>query len=315
MLSIQYRFGMEIRQLRYLVALAEERHFTRAAARANVAQPALSRQIRSLETELGVPLVDRTSRRVSMTDAGTRLVERARRILDEVEAARADVYDLRQLLQGRVRFGVSTTPGPVDVAALVAAFHRIHPGVELDVRDALSVELARHLRADRLDLALLTAIGEAERRQLKLLLVDEEPLVLCVGTGHPLAGRKRIAIRDLRDERFAVFHPGATIRMAGGAGCGRGGLRAGGRVRVQRPRAHARDHRPRPRRRDPPVLSGRLTRRGNGGGEPGRALAGPPSLPRPPPRPRAVARCSGVHGDVARAPGSTSRQPFSGAPM
>lgn len=203
---------MELRQLRYLVALAEERHFTRAAARANVAQPALSRQIRSLETELGVPLVDRTSRRVSLTGAGERLVERARRILDEVEAARADAQDLRQLLRGRVSFGVSATPGPVDVAALVAAFHRIHPGVELDVRDALSLELARRLRTDALDLALLTGVREDERRGLELLLVAKERLVLCVGTGHPLAARKRVAVGDLRDERFAVFHAGATIR-------------------------------------------------------------------------------------------------------
>jgi LysR family transcriptional activator of glutamate synthase operon len=203
---------MEIRQLRYLVALAEERHFTRAAARANVAQPALSRQIRALEVELGVPLVDRTSRRVTLTGAGERLVERARRILDEVDAARADAQDLRQLVRGRVSFGVSTTPGPVDVAALVAAFHRMHPGVELDVRDALSVQLARRLRADELDLALLTTVAEDDRRQLELLLVAEECLVLCVGAGHRLAARRRVAIRELRDERFAVFHAGATIR-------------------------------------------------------------------------------------------------------
>src|ERR1700712_4450037 len=151
---LQYRYGMEIRQLRYLVALAEERHFTRAAARASVAQPALSRQIRSLEVELGVPLVDRTSRRVALTEAGERLGARARRVLAEVEAARGEALDLRELLRGRVAIGVSTTPGPVDVAALLAAFHREHPGVELDVGDALSTELARRLRADELDVAL-----------------------------------------------------------------------------------------------------------------------------------------------------------------
>jgi LysR family transcriptional activator of glutamate synthase operon len=203
---------MEIRQLRYLVALAEERHFTRAAARASVAQPALSRQIRNLEVELGVPLVDRTSRRVALTDAGERLVARARRILAEVEAARGDALDLRELLRGRVAIGVSTTPGPVDVAALLAAFHREHPGVELDVRDALSTELARRLRADELDVALLTAVGEGERRQLELHPVAQEPLVLCVAADHRLATRRRVAVGELRDERFAVFQPGATIR-------------------------------------------------------------------------------------------------------
>jgi DNA-binding transcriptional LysR family regulator len=212
MLLIQYRDGMEIRQLRYLVALAEERHFTRAAARASVAQPALSRQIRSLELELGVPLVDRTSRRVALTPAGERLVERARRVLAEVEAARADALDLRELLHGRVSFGVSTTPGPLDVASMIAAFHRAHPGVDLDVRDALSRHLAESLRSDDLDAALLTAVEPEHRRQLDLELAAEEPLVLCVGAGHRLMGRKRIAVGDLRGERFAAFHAGATIR-------------------------------------------------------------------------------------------------------
>jgi LysR family transcriptional activator of glutamate synthase operon len=107
---------------------------------------------------------------------------------------------------------VSTTPGPVDVAALVATFHREHPGVELDVRDALSTELARRLRADELDVALITAVSEHERRQLDLLAVAQERLVLCVGAGHRLSERRRVNVRELRDERFAVFQPGATIR-------------------------------------------------------------------------------------------------------
>jgi DNA-binding transcriptional LysR family regulator len=94
----------------------------------------------------------------------------------------------------------------------VAAFHRIHPAVELDVRDALSLELADELRADELDVAVLTAVGEGERRQLELVLVDEERLVLCVGVTHSLAARKRVSVRDLREERFAAFHRGATIR-------------------------------------------------------------------------------------------------------
>ncbi|HET6509153.1 MAG TPA: LysR family transcriptional regulator [Baekduia sp.] len=205
---------MEIRQLRYLVALADERHFTRAARRANVAQPALSRQIQALEAELGVGLVNRTTRHVSLTDAGERMVERARRILGEVDAARADAQNERRLLEGRVRFGVSSTPGPVDVAAVVAAFHDAHPAVELDVSDALSVEVARRLRDGELDLGLVTGLDEDHRRGLQLTLVTEERLVLCVGASHALASRKRVRLRDLRAERFAVFHPGATIRAA-----------------------------------------------------------------------------------------------------
>jgi DNA-binding transcriptional LysR family regulator len=212
MVLLQYQVGMEIRQLRYLVALAEEQHFTKAAVRANVAQPALSRQIRNLEAELGVPLVDRTSRRVALTDAGERLVVRARRILDEIEAARRDALNLHELIDGRVSVGITTTPGSVPVPGLLAAFNRLHPGVELDVREDLSVQLAQRLRSDELDAALLTAVGAEHRRQLELLLVAEEPLALCVARGHRLARRRRIAMADLRDEPFGVFHAGATIR-------------------------------------------------------------------------------------------------------
>src|SRR3954452_18297225 len=99
---------MELRQLRYLVALADERHFTRAAARERVAQPALSQQVRKLEDELGVGLVDRTTRRVHLTAAGELLVAHARRVLTELDDARAELQRLTGLVSGRVTIGLTT---------------------------------------------------------------------------------------------------------------------------------------------------------------------------------------------------------------
>src|SRR5437667_12740815 len=96
---------MDLRQLRYLVALAEERHFTRAAAREHIAQPALSQQIRRLEEELGLPLVERTTRQVTITHAGRLLVARARRILGEIDAASAELAALKGKASGRVNVG------------------------------------------------------------------------------------------------------------------------------------------------------------------------------------------------------------------
>src|SRR5215471_12580366 len=96
---------MDLRQLRYLVALADERHFTRAAAREQVAQPALSQQIRRLEAEVGIPLVHRTTRRVELTEAGENLVVRARRALAEVDAARAELADLAGVRSGHLLIG------------------------------------------------------------------------------------------------------------------------------------------------------------------------------------------------------------------
>ncbi|MGI8412351.1 MAG: LysR family transcriptional regulator, partial [Solirubrobacteraceae bacterium] len=107
---------MELRQLRYLLALAEERHFTRAAAREHIAQPALSQQIRRLENEVGLTLVERTTRRVVLTDAGELLVARARRILAEVDAAQAEMQGLRGIQTGHVTVGAMHTMGPVDLS-------------------------------------------------------------------------------------------------------------------------------------------------------------------------------------------------------
>src|SRR5437764_4978775 len=129
---------MELSQLRYLVALAEELHFTRAAAREHIAQPALSQQIRRLEDEVGLALVERTTRRVTMTEAGDLLVARARRILAELEAAGAELQALRGVQSGRVVVGTLHTMGPVDISLLLAEFHGEHPLVELTVREQSS---------------------------------------------------------------------------------------------------------------------------------------------------------------------------------
>src|SRR5437016_3426180 len=124
---------MELSQLRYLVALAEERHFTRAAAREHIAQPALSQQIRRLEDEVGLALVERTTRRVAVTDAGDLLVARARRILAELEAAHFELQALRGVQTGHVTVGALHTMGPVDVSLALASFHERYPAVELTV--------------------------------------------------------------------------------------------------------------------------------------------------------------------------------------
>src|SRR5450755_637863 len=111
---------MDLRQLRYLVALSEEQNFTRAAAREHIAQPALSQQIRRLEDELGLALVERTTRRVAITDAGELLVARARRILAEIDAAPVELQDLRGVHGGHVTVGAMHTMGPVDLALVLA---------------------------------------------------------------------------------------------------------------------------------------------------------------------------------------------------
>src|ERR687895_2266248 len=203
---------MELRQLRYLVALADEQHFTRAAARLHIAQPALSQQIRRLEDEVGVALVDRTTRHVALTPAGELLVARARRALSEIDAAAAELADLAGVRTGRVVIGAMRSTGRFDLSALLAAFHARHPGIELVVREEPSEVMLQRLHADALDVAFLSVNRLDAGPDIQLHPLLDEPLVALLATDHPLAARRRIDMAELRDERFVVFGEGGSLR-------------------------------------------------------------------------------------------------------
>jgi DNA-binding transcriptional LysR family regulator len=203
---------MELRQLRYLVALADERHFTRAAAREHIAQPALSQQIRRLEAEVGLTLVERTTRRVAMTDAGELLVARARRILAELEDAQAELGTLAGVKGGRLSVGALHTMGPVDLSLLLAAFHRNHPAIELTVREQSSEELAEMLRDDEIDLAFLSVTERIQSHGLELHHLVSEELVAVLPTQHPLASRDGVALSELAGDPFISFRTGSRLR-------------------------------------------------------------------------------------------------------
>jgi DNA-binding transcriptional LysR family regulator len=203
---------MDLRQLRYLVALAEERHFTRAAAREHIAQPALSQQIKRLEEEVGLTLVERSTRQVTITDAGELLVARGRRMLAEMEAARAELESLKGVESGRVTVGTMHTMGPVDVALVLAIFHERHPAVELTVREQSSEELAAMLRDDELDLAFLSVTEQLESEGLGLHQLVSEELVAVLPADHRYARRRRLPMAELEDDEFISFREGARLR-------------------------------------------------------------------------------------------------------
>ncbi|MGZ4187304.1 MAG: LysR family transcriptional regulator [Solirubrobacteraceae bacterium] len=203
---------MDLRQLRYLVALADERHFTRAAEREHIAQPALSQQIRRLEEEVGVALVERTTRKVSITEAGELLVARARRILSELSAAQAELEALRGILTGHVSVGAMHTMGPVDVSLALAIFHQRHPGVELTVLEQSSEELAEMLRDDVLDLAYLSVTERIESHGLGLHQLVSEELVVILPRSHPLAKQSGVRMSELAGEQFISYREGSRLR-------------------------------------------------------------------------------------------------------
>jgi DNA-binding transcriptional LysR family regulator len=215
---------MELHQLEYFVAVAEEASFTRAAERVHIAQPGVSAQVRRLESELGQRLLDRSGRTVTLTEAGSAVLPFARAALDAVANARLAVDELAGLVRGQVRVGmVSGCALPV-LAELLAAFHKQYPGVAIALTEDNSDQLVEMLNDSRLDLAL---IGSAETNATPgistAVLIDEE-LVAAVAPGHPLASNDTIAISALRDVPLVSLPKGTGVRAALDAACAAAGF-------------------------------------------------------------------------------------------
>jgi len=169
---------MEIRHLRYFVAVAELQNFTRAAERSFVAQSALSQQIGRLEREIGAPLFVRGARKVELTPAGELLLPHARRIIADEAQARGELRSYLGLEKGRLRVGlIQTMTSAVDVVGPIAAFHERHPGVEVHLTNQTSTEMVDAVRAGELDLAVVGIAPEEVPQGLEHHLLAVDPLV------------------------------------------------------------------------------------------------------------------------------------------
>ncbi|TJZ59312.1 LysR family transcriptional regulator [Streptomyces piniterrae] len=196
---------MELRQLEYFVAVAEERHFTRAAQRMMVSQSGLSASVRALERELAAPLFVRTTRSVELTGAGRALLVEATRTLAGARAAKEAVAAVQGLLRGSLSVGVEQCV-TVDVGALLARFRERHPDVEVRLRQAGSAVLVDDIAGGRLDLAFVTLPGPPPEG-VQLLPFHQEPMVLLCHPGHRLAGARTVGWDELPHETFVDFHP------------------------------------------------------------------------------------------------------------
>lgn len=204
---------MELRQLQYLVSVAEEGSFTLAAARARVAQPGVSAQIRLLERELGQVLLDRSGKTVRPTQAGAAVLPHARAALAAVAAVRDTADALAGLARGHLTMGIigQIASSSLDLPGLLAGFHRDHPGIEITLTEGRSDDLIAELRAGRLDLALV-ALGHPLPADLAAEVVVDEPLVVAVGEADPLAGRDAVGLDTLRDRLLITLPRGTGLR-------------------------------------------------------------------------------------------------------
>ena len=194
------------------MAIAEEQSFTRAAQRCFVVQSALSRQIKSLESELGVRLFARTSRKVEVTPAGEAFVKQARLCLQAAERAKASAAAAHGQIRGSLTIGVIPTVTAVDIAAVLGAFRRSYPEVGVHVRTGGSDEFLRRIAAGQLDVGVLGLAEGVTPRGVQTRELSQERLVAVLSEGHRLAGRRRLRLKDLADEPFVDFPEGSSGR-------------------------------------------------------------------------------------------------------
>ncbi|HWY75917.1 MAG TPA: LysR family transcriptional regulator [Verrucomicrobiae bacterium] len=200
---------MEIHQLRYVVAVAQAGNFSRAAEQCHVSQPSLSQQILKLEGELGERLFERMKRVVKLTPHGEAFLRRAIQILHEVDAARREAAEAKELLRGTLTIGALPTIAPYLLPETMAEFTKKFPGVEIVVHEDTTARLLKHALAYEIDFALVSQPINEERLSLRHLFVEE--LLLALPPTHPLTRKRNISAGDIARERLIVMKEGHCL--------------------------------------------------------------------------------------------------------
>jgi LysR family hydrogen peroxide-inducible transcriptional activator len=209
---------MTLSELRYLVAVADLRHFGRAADRCNVTQPTLSSQLRKLEEGLGVPLVERTTRSVTLTPQGERIVTHARRMLEEADTISEIARHRHGTLMSMLRIGIIPTLSPYILPLVLDKLHAAFPGLRLVLREDLTDNLLMALDSHALDVLLIAVPDQVE--DYPVMPLFQEPFWLVCPTGHRLSNRPFVTDDDLFDEKMLLLDEGHCLRDQALAACG-----------------------------------------------------------------------------------------------
>ena len=209
----RYAGRMQLSQLAYFVAVAEEGSFTRAAERVGVAQPSLSQQVKALESDLGAQLVHRTRGKVGLTASGETLLPVARRMLADAETARWEIRELAALGRGRVRLGATPSLCAGLLPAVLAEYRRRYPAIDIVVHESGSRDLQGELIHGALDLALVIDARLADDPELATVpLLTEELVVISRHEDPAPTGRARMSIAELKDVPLVMFRAGYDLR-------------------------------------------------------------------------------------------------------
>lgn len=213
---------LKLKDLRYLVAVAEQRHFGRAAARCFVSQPTLSAQLKKLEDNLGVQLIERAPNNVSLTEAGEQVVARARRIIEASDEVVALAASQREPLAGRLRVALLPTIGPYLLPHVMRAVRKALPRLELRLYEYQTAPLLAKLHGGELDLGILALPVELAGLESRELY--REAFVVALPEKHPLAAREALRVTDLEGEKLLLLEEGHCLRDQALEVCSRAGI-------------------------------------------------------------------------------------------
>ena len=201
---------MTLTELRYVVTLARERHFGRAAERCHVSQPTLSVAVKKLEDELGIPLFERSKSSIRVTESGQRIIEQAQRVLDQVNVIKDMALDGKNQLNSPLKVGAIYTIGPYLFPHLLPELRRAAPDMPLYIEENSTASLRQKLRHSELD-AIIIALPFEEPEVLTLPLYDE-PFVVLLPAAHPLAKKEQLTAEELAKEQLLLLGPGHCFR-------------------------------------------------------------------------------------------------------
>jgi len=196
---------MDIQALRYFVEVARKQGFTRASESLHVTQPAISKMVRALEEELGTPLLVRERRRVTLTDAGRLVLERAQGIIDALHGIEEEVVQLASLRRGRLRIGMPPIVGVAFFPPLLAEFHTAHPGIMLELREEGSHHIEALVLERELDVGAV--VLPTDEKAFGTMPFVHDVLHAVLHPSHPLVGRKTIALPELEGTPFVLYRP------------------------------------------------------------------------------------------------------------
>lgn len=212
---------MDVRQLKFFLGVAASESFTKAAERLHIAQPALSIAIKKLEEELNVLLFNRRGRQISLTAEGEALLLHAQSILQGISNAKREIADLRGLLKGEVRVGLTPMLSSFFFPRIISSFKLSHPGLRISISGDSAWSIQRSIGSGELDIGVIA--GEVPEGLDSHHLLREE-IVACVYPGHPFAGRKKVGLRELLGEPLIHYKEGYHLRELIDELCAREGI-------------------------------------------------------------------------------------------